>query len=441
MSETPDPFGHGWPPLRPARGDEARPSDDPDRAQESEPWPPRPRWVPPEPDPPLVPREREAPRGGREVAASVVAGLLAAVFAGVVWGYLAKWTDHEFGYLALGVGAAVGLAISQVARPRADLQTAGVVFSLGGILIGKYLEFAFITHEQFGSQYGVLSGNTFSLFRHNLGNVFDLFDVLWIVLAIGAAWLLLRPEPPAPAQEPRPSPLPSAARYAGAETAGDTYWPGTAAPVPHEHHSHNPVDKIARRLPQPWRTIVDWVVTIAGAVAIVLLIKAYVVNPYRIPSSSMEPTLHCARPAQGCEARFSDRVLANRFIYHFTDPKRGDIVVFKTPPEAQVKCGAGGTFVKRIIGLPGDRLEVRLVKGSGYVFIDGRKLNEPYIEASRRANASPFGPVTVPRHEYFMMGDNRDQSCDSRFWGSVPRKNIIGKVFMTYWPPNRLSFH
>ncbi len=106
-----------------------------------------------------------------------------------------------------------------------------------------------------------------------------------------------------------------------------------------------------------------------------------------------------------------------------------------------MKCGAGGTFVKRIIGLPGDRLEVRLVKGSGYVFIDGRKLNEPYIEASRRANASPFGPVTVPRHEYFMMGDNRDQSCDSRFWGSVPRKNIIGKVFMTYWPPNRLSFH
>ena len=77
--------------------------------------------------------------------------------------------------------------------------------------------------------------------------------------------------------------------------------------------------------------IVDWVVTIIGAVAIVLLVKAYVVNPYRIPSSSMEPTLHCAQPASGCEARFSDRVLANRFIYHLRDPRRGEIVVFDTP--------------------------------------------------------------------------------------------------------------
>ena len=73
-------------------------------------------------------------------------------------------------------------------------------------------------------------------------------------------------------------------------------------------------------------------VTIVGAIAIVLAIKAWVVNPYRIPSSSMEPTLHCARPGSGCEARFSDRVLANRFIYHFREPQRGDIIVFKTPP-------------------------------------------------------------------------------------------------------------
>ena len=81
--------------------------------------------------------------------------------------------------------------------------------------------------------------------------------------------------------------------------------------------------------------------TIVGAIAIVLLVKAYVVNPYRIPSSSMEPTLHCAQPASGCEARFSDRVLANRFIYHLRDPQRGEIVVFETPEAAQIKCGAG----------------------------------------------------------------------------------------------------
>src|SRR5829696_2442448 len=109
-----------------------------------------------------------------------------------------------------------------------------------------------------------------------------------------------------------------------------------------------------------------WRVTIVGAIAIVLAIKAWVVNPYRIPSSSMEPTLHCARPGTGCEARFSDRVLANRFVYHFKDPARGDIVVFKTPPEAAVRCGAGGTFVKRIIGLPGETLEER----DGIIYIN-----------------------------------------------------------------------
>ena len=126
--------------------------------------------------------------------------------------------------------------------------------------------------------------------------------------------------------------------------------------------------------------------TILGAVAIVLAIKAYVVNPYRIPSSSMEPTLHCARPGNGCEARFSDRVLANRFIYHFRDPKRGEIVVFKTPPAAQVACsgvtgGNGGdTFVKRLIGLPGDRWREQ----NGFIYINGKKLDEPYVEPDRR---------------------------------------------------------
>ena len=98
-----------------------------------------------------------------------------------------------------------------------------------------------------------------------------------------------------------------------------------------------PVDRLTENWPRPWRIAVDWIVTIVGAVVIVLLIKAYVVNPYRIPSSSMEPTLHCAKPGLDCEASYSDRVLANRFIYHFTDPARKDIVVFHTP---QVGAGA-----------------------------------------------------------------------------------------------------
>jgi signal peptidase I len=201
----------------------------------------------------------------------------------------------------------------------------------------------------------------------------------------------------------------------------------------------NPVDRLTGRLPRAWRVTIDWVVTIVGAIAIVLAIKAWVVNPYRIPSSSMEPTLHCARPGTGCVARFSDRVLANRFIYHLRDPRRGEIVVFETPPAARIKCGAGGTFVKRLVGLPGETIEVRLERGDGYVYINGRKLNEPYVEPARRVAAVEMAPRKIPEGQYFMMGDNRSQSCDSREWGSVPRENLIGKVFATYWPPNRIS--
>jgi signal peptidase I len=150
----------------------------------------------------------------------------------------------------------------------------------------------------------------------------------------------------------------------------------------------------------------------------------------------MEPTLHCARPAQGCEARFSDRVLANRFIYHFRDPKRGEIIVFKTPgPNPVCNDGhPGETFVKRLIGLPGETVTEK----DGYIYIDGHPLKEPYVQGQRRDHQS--GTWKVPPGQYFFMGDNRNQSCDSRTWGAVPRKNLIGEVFFVYWPPNRIGF-
>jgi signal peptidase I len=218
-----------------------------------------------------------------------------------------------------------------------------------------------------------------------------------------------------------------------------------ALPKEPRKKTHNPLDRLFPNLPHGWRVAIDWVVTIVGAVAIVLAIKAWVVNPYRIPSSSMEPTLHCARPAAGCEASTSDRVLANRFIYHFRDPKRGEIVVFKTPSLAKQECGSEGTFVKRLIGLPGEVWEER----SGFVYINGKKLDESYIQPDRRdsqtlglADLPPRGKYTrIPPDYYLMMGDNRNSSCDSRRWGLVPRKNLIGKVFATYWPPGRISFH
>jgi signal peptidase I len=213
----------------------------------------------------------------------------------------------------------------------------------------------------------------------------------------------------------------------------------------------DPLGRLFPNMPHGWRVALDWLITIAGAVAVVLALKAWVVNPYRIPSSSMEPTLHCARPGAYCEARFSDRVLANRFIYHFRSPHRGEIIVFKTPKDkngvdlAAKECsGAGGTFVKRLIGLPGETVHE---DNRGFIWITEPgskrpfKLDESYVEATRRTrDVSNFDRTWhVPQGRYFFMGDNRWQSCDSRRWGSVPRKNLIGKVFFRYWPPNRIG--
>ncbi len=196
------------------------------------------------------------------------------------------------------------------------------------------------------------------------------------------------------------------------------------------------LDRRLSRIPQPWRTILDWSVTIALAVACVLAFQAEVAKPYRIPTSSMEPTLHCAKPGAWCEGRFDDRVIANRLAYRFGDPKRGQIVVF-TAPRAAERCGrqdGGSTFVKRIVGLSGEIVSER----GGVIYINGKRLVEPYVEPSRRGHESGSWP-RVARDHYFVAGDNRIHSCDSRAWGTVPRSSLIGPVMLTYWPPNQLS--
>jgi signal peptidase I len=197
----------------------------------------------------------------------------------------------------------------------------------------------------------------------------------------------------------------------------------------------NPVDRLTAGLPRPWRVATDWAVTIIGAIAIVLAVKAWVVNPYHIPTSSMEPTLHCGIPGPGCVAGRSDRVLANRFLYHFTDPGRGDIVVFETPEAARRECDVGGTFVKRIVGLEG---ELVTIDDGGVVSIDGRRLDESdYLPFDRRAG--PGGRWRIPDGHVFVMGDNRDSSCDSRVWGPLDEDQLIGKVFAVYWPLDRIG--
>ncbi len=221
-----------------------------------------------------------------------------------------------------------------------------------------------------------------------------------------------------------------------------------AEPDPYgEPHSRDPLARLFPGLPRSVRVTLDWVLTIAGAILIVLALKQWVVNPYRIPSSSMEPTLNCAKgeASPGCLGDSSDRVLACRICLDFTNPSRGDIVVFNTPRQAALKCGEGGTFVKRVIGLPGDTVHEDH-KGNIWIKSAGSpafvKLKEPYISAKDRlADNEHFGITRhVPEGEYFMMGDNRAESCDSRTWGSVPRKKLIGTVFFVYWPPDRISF-
>jgi signal peptidase I len=214
--------------------------------------------------------------------------------------------------------------------------------------------------------------------------------------------------------------------------------------------SRDPLARLFPGLPHGMRVALDWILTIAGAILIVLALKQWVVNPYRIPSSSMEPTLNCAKPGLGCLGESSDRVLACRICLDFRAPSRGDIVVFNTPREAALKCGEGGTFVKRVIGLPGERVRET---DNGMIQIRGPDsktwvtLKEPYLSSQTRlADSAHFGQQwpqngkPIPPGDYFMMGDNRSQSCDSRSWGPVPRSKLIGTVFFVYWPPDRIGF-
>jgi len=145
---------------------------------------------------------------------------------------------------------------------------------------------------------------------------------------------------------------------------------------------------------------------------------------YHMPSASMEPTLQCAHPAPGCEAAYPDRLVVQSLK---RAPQRGDILVFRAPALARVRCAATGTYVKRLIGLPGETVSER----DGVISIDGKKLVEPYIKRNRRDTVL-HGTWHIPRDRNFVLGDNRALSCDSRIWGSVPSADLIGKVVLIY---------
>jgi signal peptidase I len=153
-----------------------------------------------------------------------------------------------------------------------------------------------------------------------------------------------------------------------------------------------------------------------------------------VPRSDVVDGAHAAlpRPGTGCTARLNDRVIAAKIVYRFRDPKRGEIAVFKAPARSRALCTEGGTYLKRVIGLPGEVVSER----SGFFYVDGKPLKEPYLNLHDRDSVTKTWQ-RLGKDEYFMMGDNRIGSCDSRTWGPVPRSAFIGPVVATYWPPNR----
>ena len=184
------------------------------------------------------------------------------------------------------------------------------------------------------------------------------------------------------------------------------------------------------------RTIVEWVVTLAVTALVVLVFEAEIAQPFRVPTSSMEPTLDCAKPGVGCTASVNDRVIVAKIVYRFRNPERGEIAVFHAPAAAKRDCDEGGTYLKRVIGLPGDKVAER----DGFVYVNGKKLNEPYVPTSERPGFETKSWPRLGKNQYFMMGDNRSESCDSRTWGPVQRSAFIGPVVATYWPPTRWTF-
>jgi len=145
-------------------------------------------------------------------------------------------------------------------------------------------------------------------------------------------------------------------------------------------------------------------------------LRATVVDARVVPTPSMLPTI-----------QVGDRLLVDKISYRFTDINRGDVVVFQPPLNVDQR---GFDYVKRVIGLPGDKVEIR----DGKVFINETELNEPY---EKEKPDYTYGPIIVPEETYFVMGDNRNHSNDSHYWGVLAKKNIVGKVFIRYWPLDR----
>ncbi|WP_031515357.1 signal peptidase I [Desulfofalx alkaliphila] len=156
--------------------------------------------------------------------------------------------------------------------------------------------------------------------------------------------------------------------------------------------------------------------SIAIAVVLAIIIRMFIFEPFYIPSGSMEPTL-----------MVNDRIIVSKVSYYFSEPQRGDVIVFKYPKDTS------RNFVKRVIGMPGEVIEMR----DNVLYVDGQGMPEEYLPAG--VSYPDYGPVDVPEGYYFMLGDNRNNSEDSRYWGLLPEELITGKSVAIYWPLDRLG--
>ena len=181
-----------------------------------------------------------------------------------------------------------------------------------------------------------------------------------------------------------------------------------------------PSEKLSERNKQEENPVVEIVKTIAMAAVLSFGIRTFVAEARWIPSSYMEPTL-----------QINDRLIIEKMTYRFQEPKRGDVIVFNAT-EALQKQNFSEAFIKRIIGLPGDTVSVE----NGEVIVNGQVLDEIYIKETPNYE---YGPVTVPEQQYLVLGDNRNNSYDSHYWGFVPDNKIIGRAFVRFWPPQRLG--
>jgi signal peptidase I len=178
------------------------------------------------------------------------------------------------------------------------------------------------------------------------------------------------------------------------------------------------------------KNAIEWTLLIAGALVIALVVKAFFFQAFYIPSDSMVPTL-----------KTNDRVIVNKLSYNFHSVHRGDIVVFTTPKkDGRPIDPTIKDLVKRVIGLPGEIVG----ETDGHVTINGKELNEPYLPAGTVSDCTSFTAQCfpagkIPPGRYWVMGDNRTESRDSRYFGTIAKSSIVGRVFLRIWPPNRLG--